>query len=189
MPNTRKIFGINYYAVKKRFPVCCVQCGKRIFPETQLYAKDTEHSRFVFCRECIMRLSDQYHNETNGRIPFPKEMPLHIGLVGHFCSNKESQMIPQTAIFRRKTRSAIVPVFYCQECKRYFMGTTEYQQNCLILSDYNLHHTLTGKPFPGNTVSNSEPSSACKQDQDPKFPSFVVWSHKHPYQGGGCSGK
>ena len=131
MPNIRKLFEIDYYAVKKKYPVCCVQCGTRIPSETLLYAKDSKHSRFVFCRECIMQLSDQYHNETNGRIPFPKETPLYIGLVDHLCSNKESHMVPQTAIFRRKNLSAIVPVFYCQECKRYFMGTVEYQKTVL----------------------------------------------------------
>ena len=114
MPSSRTIFGIIYYAVKRRFPVCCVQCGKRIFPETMLYAKDTEHNRFVFCRECVMRLSDQFHHETNGRIPFSRDTPLYVGLVGHLCSNKAEQMIPKTAIFRRGTQSAIVPVYHCQ---------------------------------------------------------------------------
>ena len=138
MPNGRKIFDITYYLVKRKNALNCTHCGKRLPAGTELYAKESRNGRLVVCRECVMRLSDQYQNETYGRILFLREEPLYVGLVGHFCVNRETQMIPQTAIFRRKTLTAIAPVFHCRECGRYFIGTQDYQKNCIILSDYNL---------------------------------------------------
>ena len=187
MPNGRKIFDITYYLVKRKNALNCTHCGKRLPTGTELYAKESRNGRLVVCRECVMRLSDQYQNETYGRIPFLREEPLYVGLVGHFCVNRETQMIPQTAIFRRKTLTAIAPVFHCRECGRYFIGTQDYQKNCIILSDYNLYHTLTDKPFPGKTATESTGKSEAKKEKE--YPDSVVWGYKKTYQGGGCSGK
>lgn len=133
-----------------------------------------------------MRLSDQYQNETYGRFPFPKDEPLYVGLIGHFCVDREETMLPMTAIFRRKKQKAVAPVFHCQNCGRYFIGTPEYQKHIMILTDYTLVHTLTNKPFPGR-VSASSTAKEAKQEN--AYPESVVWSYKHPCQGGGCSGK
>ena len=186
MPNGRKIFDITYYLVKRKNALNCTHCGKRLPAGTELYAKESRNGRLVVCRECVMRLSDQYQNETYGRIPFPKDEPLYVGLVGHFCVDRENKMIPQTAIFRKKTRTAIVPVFHCQDCGRYLIGTPEYQKHTMILSDYNLVHTLSNKPFPGR-VSVSD--TVKELEKESEYPESVVWSYKHPCLGGGCSGK
>lgn len=186
MPNGRKIFDITYYLVKRKNALNCSHCGKRLPAFTEIYAKDTKNGRLVVCRECVMQLSDQYQNETYGRIPFPKEEPLYVGLIGHFCVDRESKMIPQTAIFRRKTQKAVVPVYHCQDCGRYFIGMPEYQKHCMILSDYNLYHTLTSKPFPGR---GSAIEISKEQKREKEYSDSVVWAYKHPYQGGGCSGK
>ena len=148
MPNGRKIFDITYYLVKRKNALNCTHCGKRLPAGTELYAKESRNGRLVVCRECVMRLSDQYQNETYGRIPFPKDEPLYVGLVGHFCVDREGKMLPVTAIFRRKKQKAVVPVFHCRKCGRYFISTPEYQKYCIILSEYHLHHTLSDKPFP-----------------------------------------
>lgn len=187
MQKVRKIFDIAYYPVERKNALNCTHCGKRLPAGTQIYAKNTPNGRLVVCRECIMRLSDQYQNETYGRIPFPQEEPLYVGLVGHFCVNRETKMIPKTAIFRRKTQKAVAPVYHCQECGRYFMSTPDYQKNCSIISAYNLHHTMTNKPFPGRSITASSEKSSSKKEQE--HPDQVVWAYKHPYQGGGCSGK
>ena len=186
MPNGRKIYDIMYYLVKRKNTLNCTHCGKRLPAGAELYAKESKNGRLVVCRECVMRLSDQYQNETYGRIPFPKDEPLYVGLVGHFCVDREDKMVPQTAIFRKKTRTAIVPVFHCQGCGRYLIGTPEYQKHIMILSDYNLVHTLSNKPFPSR-VSVSD--TVQEPEKEPEYPESVVWSYKHPCQGGGCSGK
>ena len=187
MQKVRKIFDISYYPVERKNASNCTHCGKRLPAGTQIYSKDKPNGRLVVCRECIMRLSDQYQNETYGRLPFPQEEPLYVGLVGHFCPNRETRMIPKTAIFRRKTLMIVAPVYHCEECNRYFIGTPDYEKHCMILSGYNLHHTLTNKPFPGKGTTVSFGKSSSKKEEE--YPDPVRWSYMHPYQGGGCSGK
>lgn len=186
MPNGRKIFDIPYYLVRRKNALNCTHCGKRLPAGTELYAKESKNGRLVVCRECVMRLSDQYQNETYGRIPFPKEEPLYVGLVGHFCVDREETMLPVTAIFRRKNQKAVAPVFHCRKCGRYLISNPEYQKHCLILSAYQLHHTLTNKPFPGRAAAEK---CAREEKRESEYPESVVWSYKHPCQGGGCSGK
>lgn len=186
MPNGRKIFDITYYLVKRKNALNCTHCGKRLPAGTELYAKESRNGRLVVCRECVMRLSDQYQNETYGRIPFPKDEPLYVGLVGHFCVDREGKMLPVTAIFRRKKQKAVVPVFHCRKCGRYFISTPEYQKYCIILSEYHLHHTLSDKPFPRCAAAGGRIK---EEKREKEYPESVVWSYKHPSQGGGCSGK
>ena len=82
MPNGRKIFDITYYLVKRKNALNCTHCGKRLPAGTELYAKESRNGRLVVCRECVMRLSDQYQNETYGRIPFLREEPLYGATTG-----------------------------------------------------------------------------------------------------------
>ena len=79
MQKVRKIFDISYYPIERKNALNCTHCGKRLPAGTQIYSKDKPNGRLVVCRECIMRLSDQYQNETYGRLPFPQEEPLYVG--------------------------------------------------------------------------------------------------------------
>ena len=103
MPNIRRIYDVDYYSVKKNTVNYCIQCGNKILINTSAYAKDSKNSSQLVCRECIMILTDQFQYEKYGRIPFPKEEPLYVGLVRHTCSTlNHSDFVTKTAIFRRK---------------------------------------------------------------------------------------
>lgn len=188
MPNIRRIYDVDYYSVKKNTVNYCIQCGKKILINTSAYAKDSKNSSQLVCRECIMILADQFQYEKYGRIPFPKEEPLYVGLVGHTCSTlNHSDFVTKTAIFRRKKRSAIISVSHCIKCNRFFVEQQDFQKHHDILYDYKLHHTITGKILPGSRADTA--FVRVQKPEEPDIPASVLWAYMHPYQGGGCSGK
>lgn len=145
MPNVRRIYDIDYYSVKSNTVNYCIHCGKKSLINTSAYAKGSKNGEQLICRECIMILVDNYQYEKNGRIPFPKEEPLYVGLIGHTCSTLDpADFVTKTAIFRRKKRSAILSVSHCVKCNRYFVEKQEFQKYHDILYDYKLFHTITG---------------------------------------------
>ena len=187
MPNTRKIYDDVYYLVKRNTVTVCEQCHKKMLINTQVYAKGSQSSEQIFCRECTTRLSDQYQYEVFGRVPFPNDVPLYIGLIGHPCSQLLGDYSRFPAIFRSKGRFACLSVRHCPQCDRYFIEQKDYQNNTHVLSAYSLIHTATGKPMPCSRQSVG--ISYSDLDIEPEFAPSVVWSYKHPFQGGGCSGK
>ena len=185
--STRKIYDNVFYRIKAKHNTSCVRCKTYLPVRTEAYAKGSVIGNEVYCRECIMALSDQYQYEIFGRIPYPKEEPLYISTIGHTCSQLLADYEFRTAIFRRNNQAAYLLVRYCPQCNRCFLDLQDYQNNAQILHDYTLIHTATNKPIPGSRQSLSK--SETKRKEKEKVHPFVVWSYQHPYQGGGCSGK
>ena len=188
MPSIRRIGEIEYYAVKKTAVCHCARCGKKIPINASAYAKGSQGGSQIFCRDCIIVLSDQYQFEKYGRIPFPKTIPLYVGLIGHTCSTLDpATFATKPAIFRRGKHSAILAVSHCTKCDRYFVTHQEFQKNTSILYDYCLIHTITEKPIPGSRSDTKIFHPPKNNEQE--IPASVIWAYMHPYQGGGCSGK
>lgn len=185
--NKRTIYDEVYYRIKIKHNSVCHSCKIHLSIRTVAYVKDAVTSNETYCKECITKLSDRYQYEVFGRIAFPKEEPLYISTVGHSCSQLVADYEFRTAIFRRDDRAAYLLVRFCPQCHQYFLDQQDYQNNAHILHDYTLIHTPTNKPIPGSRQPDPKANAGSKAKQE--FHPFVVWSHQHPYQGGGCSGK
>lgn len=114
----------------------------------------------------------------------------------HNCEIKKEQYIPYRVYFKLKGRiqkELPLTVIQCPKCKNIYLSEKTYKKHWFEFKRYYFIHTKTGKPPKQMLRVNSKPPEKnfnIKIDKkELKTPQYIVNGLKHPFQGGGCSGK
>lgn len=166
---------------KMSTPTKCDFCHN--IPKTNiLYPFKFEHSLAFICYHCIDAKRKQSAKE------FSDADRLYIGTKTHKCGHGQGVLKKDLGVFHERNGLVkYLKIYHCKKCGAYVMDTKTYEANFSLMKQYNLIDSKTGlktSKFSTSTISPRE-----KKTIKNEIPDHLQWAAKHPYQGGGCSGK
>ena len=82
-----------------------------------------------------------------------------------------------------------LPIKVCECCRAVIISGKTYISNRDSLNGYVFRNGRTGQPILNISRSDNYCPNHNNNDKKLKASSTVIWALKHPFQGGGCSGK
>lgn len=113
-------------------------------------------------------------------------MTLYIGKT-HRCSKVVFEKVPY--YFCKGDKRKKVFVYNCPECGENFLPLDEFREHSFYMEQYKLISADTGKPYIIYKTPESYLPGKKYQHEKREIPESLQWAAKHPYQGGGFSGK
>jgi hypothetical protein len=80
-------------------------------------------------------------------------------------------------------------LYNCPICRKNFLPINEFRENVYYLGDRILINSDTGKPFERYKLPETYIPGKKHSHEKMEIPESLQWAAKHPYQGGGFSGK
>ena len=185
MAKKKTIDGIVYYPQKCVQNCNCSKCNKFIYSNTLVYSAENINSTKIVCVECVNKIFLKNQEAKNKEATeYPTEQPLYVG-TKHDCKKTVYETIP--FYFINNNKSQKINIKKCPFCQKYFIEEEDYNKKSFYFHKYKLINTHTGKELIKFTLEKSFYREQQKTVQE--IPSHLQWAAKHPYQGGGCSGK
>lgn len=159
----------------------CDFCQKH--PKTNiLYPFKIDELNKWICYKCI----DEKRKQSAHQFTYDDEV--HIGTKKHRCGYGKNMFCSQIGAFTEKNgRIKYIKIYQCNKCGAYIVDAKSYEKNFALFNQYNLFDTKSGKPIIKFVAT--ERSLRPKQREELEAPAHIQWAVKHPYQGGGFSGK
>lgn len=159
----------------------CDYCMKTPKPNI-LYSFDCENSSQRICFKCI-----QAKRRQSAHL-FTSDDKIYIGTKKHSCGYGKSMFSQQLGRFHDKKGKLIyIPIYQCKTCGAYIVDGKTYEKNSSLLQQCVLINTKTGITLTKFTAT--ERALRPQKKITTEVPDHLQWAIKHPYQGGGCSGK
>lgn len=145
-----------------------------------------DHST-VYCAQCMVVIyrADQKQKDKN-IIEYPKDKAIYLGK-NHVCRNVVYEKIPY--LFNKGEKQKKVYLYNCPVCGRNFLPLDEFKEHAYYLEDATLISTDTGKPYVIYKIPETYMPGKKHHHDRMEIPESLQWAAKHPYQGGGFSGK
>ena len=118
------------------------------------------------------------------------EKTIYVGVKGkHICNNTPQELYDCYGKFDVNGKQLLtLPIKICNVCGRIVLSGKYYEKNKYKLTKYSFINSYTGKPYLEIKPSENY-VRGFKSNTSREIPNSVIWSMKHPFQGGGCSGK
>ena len=172
--------GIVLIPEKLTVPVECDCCGE--FPATKILYSSKNGGKMRICFNCIQNKKRQ-----TARI-FTLEDKIHIGTKKHICGYGTNMFDEKVGAFSEKNgKTRYLKFFQCKKCGVYIVDGKTYEKNRPLFDQYVLIDTKSGKEIVKFNATGISHRPQIKKESD--VPAHIQWAAKHPYQGGGCSGK
>ena len=185
MAKAKNIDGITYFPRKQHQNCYCSKCNKFIESTTLSYLVGNLNSNRIICTQCVNTLfTENQVTKDKGTNPFPTEIPLYIG-ISHSCPKQPYENILFYFINEEKIKK--INVKKCTNCGKLFIDTESYNKNSFYFSKYRLINSLTQKEIV--KFNSATQFFHPQQKSTPEIPAHLQWFAKHPYRGGGFSGK
>ena len=183
----KTIKGITYYPQKQKRTCDCANCGASIIENDRSYAVGTISSDIIFCAKCVNSIfREDLKQKDKNAIEYPEERILYIGKT-HRCSKVVFEKTPY--YFCKGNRRKKVFLYNCPVCGEYFLPIDEFREHAFYMEDYKLVSADTGKPYIVYKTPDAYTPGKKYQHERQEIPESLQWAAKHPYQGGGFSGK
>lgn len=185
MAKKKNIAGIVYFP-RKQHPNCnCSKCKVFIDSSTVAYLVGHLNSDEMMCGSCVNALfMENQIAKDKGAEPYDVNIPLYVG-IRHGCNKQIYENIPFYFINEEKSKK--INVKKCPKCGMYFVDEEVYHQNSFYFDKYQLINSQTKKEMVKfNTATKYLHPT---QKIETEVPNHLQWAAKHPYQGGGFSGK
>ena len=183
MAKSKNIGGTVYLPVKQHDECRCSKCGAYISSKDKVYV--CMSSGNISCFKCMDKLFAQErlakeHNAKN----WPVNKPLYVGL-RHDCGKQVYETV--SFYFSNGSIKKKIQVKLCHKCGKYIVETDTYKRNVLLFEAYRMINTKTNKDI---IKLNGFVRSVRGEDKHAlEATPQEQWAAKHPYQGGGFSGK
>lgn len=189
MSKKSQIKGIRYYSKKTPFNAQCSLCKRIINSKNSYYSENTPDE--LICGKCYSALCVLDNNEqTISAKIIETEKTIYVGAkVTHLCEGKSVFLTECYGKFKCKSSHLILPIKMCTNCNNIFLSSKLYEKHKHKLCKYKFINNKTGKPYVEATLSENYNSHLTEEKQAVEIPASVQWAIKHPFQGGGCSGK
>ena len=118
------------------------------------------------------------------------EKPIYVGVKEkHICNDIQQEPSDCYGKFEVNGKQLLtLPIKICTVCGRITLSSKYYEKNKHKLTKYSFINARSGKPYLQIKPSENY-VSGFKTKTTREIPDSVIWSMKHPFQGGGCSGK
>lgn len=185
MAKKKNIAGIVYFPKKQHQDCNCSKCNRFIDSTTTAYLVGHLNSNEMMCKLCVNKLfTENQVAKDKGAAPYDVSCPLHVGL-RHECNKQTYENIPFYFINEEKSKK--INVKKCPQCGMYFIDESDYHQNSFYFDKYRLINSHTKKELVKFTATTKHLHPTQKIENE--VPAHLQWAAKHPYQGGGFSGK
>ena len=166
---------------KMSFPVKCEFC--EIAPKTSiLYSLELDNGKKQICYNCIEKKKRQ------SSYKFSFDDKLHIGTKKHICGYGKNMFDEKVGAFSEKSgQIKYLKIYQCKKCGVFIVDGKTYEKNHSLFNQYVLIDTKSGKEMV--KFSSTGISHRPKIKTESEAPTHLQWAAKHPYQGGGFSGK
>jgi hypothetical protein len=186
--------GLAMYALNNDYgsEVRCKGCGFIFkYPHRAYSAVRYDAPEDYYCLNCINKLKINFIEQIKQKaFVYPVQKKLYVGS-NHQCGEKITDFIYCLAYFMVGNSGRLLPLRKCKKCGEYFIILNDAKKHDKFLQKYILINPQTQKQiyipyvtkemFSPHACSNTrKPAEATPQEQ---------WAAKHPYQGGGFSGK
>lgn len=166
---------------KTSVPEKCEFCNQ--IPKANiLYSYECENLSKRICCRCIEKKKRESAHH------FSNDDKIYIGTKKHSCGYGKSMFDHQLGGFREKNgKIQYLPIYQCKKCGAYIVDGKTYEKYSSLLHRCTLIDTKSGitrAPF----ISTGRPLRPQKKIKT-EAPDHLQWAAKHPYQGGGFSGK
>ena len=164
----------------------CVKCGRSIDPNNRSYLVGDDPST-IYCPHCVNSIYSEDQKQKDKKITkYPNNEPIYLGK-NHRCRNVVYEKVPY--LFFKNGKRKKVYLYNCPICGRNFLPLDEFREHAYYLEDNKLISTDTGKPYVPYKIPESYMPGKKYYHDKMEMPESLQWAAKHPYQGGGFSGK
>ena len=185
MAKKKNIGGIAYFP-KRHHPDCyCLKCNKFIDSTMLAYLVGNLNSNDMVCSGCINKMyMENRVAKDKGAEAYPSDLPLYVG-IKHSCLKQIYENIP--FYFINGNVSKKITVKKCPSCGEFFIDTETYNKNFIYFDQYKLINSQSRKKMVRfiTTTQCFHPQKKLESE----IPTHLQWAAKHPYKGGGFSGK
>ena len=168
----------------------CSKCGRHIKSKRSYFPK--ANPEVAICGYCYGREVAQNNKEKTAQArEISPSTEIRVGkLKAHVCNGSNHQLLLEYGKFVEtgRNQTLLCPVYICPECGALFIDSKRYEKLKYKLADYSFVNANTGKPYL-ELKTSEDYVPGFKASIKREIPDSVIWSVKHPYQGGGCSGK
>ena len=185
MAKKKNIAGIVYFP-RKQHPNCnCSKCKVFIDSSTVAYLVGNLNSDEMMCGTCVNALfMENQIAKDKGAKPYDVNIPLYVG-IRHGCNKQIYENVPFYFINEEKSKK--INIKKCPRCSMYFVDEAVYHQNSFYFDKYQLINSQTKKEMVKFNAATKHLRPTQKSATE--VPAHLQWAAKHPYQGGGFSGK
>ena len=183
------INGNQYYSAKTVEGSTCYKCQRHIHSKNSYYS--IKFPRKFLCNSCYRKLvSNHVKKQMIEAITIDTETIIYVGVKGrHICNNAPQELNDTYAKFDVDGKQFLtLPIKVCNSCGRIILSGKYYEKNKQKLTKYSFINSRTGKPYLEIKASENY-VPGFKSNTTREIPNSVIWAMKHPFQGGGCSGK
>ena len=164
----------------------CGYCGSRV----SLYKRDIGWNGLYICEKCLSnkRKALEKKRKENALVVNQSDK-IYLNSLGHDCNDALIEKYCTLTDHRRiKNNIIYFNMLYCEKCKKFFLAEKIYNTHKSYFEQYTIYNNHKAnkkielfKPIPITRRTET------KKEID--MPSHIQWAAKHPYQGGGFSGK
>ena len=186
--------GLAVYALHNNYcaEVRCQGCGFVFKQPHRVYsAIKYDNPQNYYCLKCIEQLKLDCEAQARKRaFEYPVTKKLYVGS-NHQCGEKIENFIYRLAYFKIGRSGRLLPLRQCKNCGEYFIILSDAQKYAKFLQRYTLINPKTKQQMyiPYITKNMYSPRSYSNQGKPAEATPQEQWAAKHPYQGGGFSGK
>lgn len=186
--------GLAVYALGNNYvsEVSCRGCGI-VFkhPHRAYSAIKYDNPEDYYCLNCINKLKADFNEQLKQKaFAYPIQKKLYVGS-NHQCGEKITDFVYRLAYFTAGRSGRLLPLRQCKKCGEYFIILNDAKKHAKFLQKYTLMNPQTQKRIyiPYVTKEMFSPRAYSNQGKPVEATPQEQWAAKHPYQGGGFSGK
>ncbi len=186
--------GLAVYALGNDYgmEITCDGCGAIIkYPQRVYSAIRYDSPLNHYCSKCIEKLKTDFQKKAKqNAFAYPTEKKLYVGN-SHQCGERVENFVYHLAYFTTGRSGRLLPLRRCKKCGEFFLLLDDAKKNAKFIQKYVLVNPKTKKqicipyipknmctPFPYSNEGRAAEATPLEQ-----------WAARHPYQGGGFSGK
>ena len=178
-----------YYSAKTVEGSTCYKCQRVIRSKNNYYSINSPEK--FLCNSCYCKMvSNHVKKQMIDAITIDTETIIYVGVKEkHACNNAHQELIDSYAKFDVDGKQLLtLPIKVCNSCGRIIISGKYYEKNKHKLAKYSFVNSRTGKPYLEIKASENY-VPGFKSNATREIPNSVIWAMKHPFRGGGCSGK